>query len=45
MTYRIAVLVGSLRRDSFNKHLAGALARLAPREVKFAPFVELTETS
>ncbi|TFY99212.1 NAD(P)H-dependent oxidoreductase [Ramlibacter henchirensis] len=29
-TYRIAVLVGSLRRDSFNKQLANALAKLAP---------------
>jgi chromate reductase, NAD(P)H dehydrogenase (quinone) len=37
MTYRIAVLVGSLRRDSFNKHLAGALAKLAPRELDFVP--------
>ena len=37
MTYRIAVLVGSLRRDSFNKHLAGALAKLAPRELEFVP--------
>ena len=31
MTYRIAVLVGSLRRDSFNRHLAQALAKLAPQ--------------
>jgi chromate reductase, NAD(P)H dehydrogenase (quinone) len=37
MTYRIAVLVGSLRRDSFNKQLAGALAKLAPRELEFVP--------
>jgi chromate reductase, NAD(P)H dehydrogenase (quinone) len=37
MTYRIAVLVGSLRRDSFNKHLAGALAKLASRELEFVP--------
>ncbi len=30
--YRIAVIVGSLRRDSFNRRLATALARLAPPE-------------
>jgi chromate reductase len=33
--YSIAVLVGSLRRESFNKKLATALARLAPAEFKF----------
>lgn len=37
MTYRIAVVIGSLRRDSFNRHLAGALARLAPAGFEFAP--------
>ncbi len=37
MTYRIAVVVGSLRRDSFNKQLAAALAALAPRELEFVP--------
>lgn len=31
-TYRIAVVVGSLRRDSLNRQLATALAKLAPRE-------------
>jgi chromate reductase len=31
MTYRIAVVVGSLRRDSFNKQLATALTKLAPQ--------------
>ena len=31
----IAVLVGSLRRDSFNRKLASALARLAPKEFSF----------
>src|SRR3954447_6921894 len=36
MTYRIAVVVGSLRRDSFNKQLAGALAKLAPGDLQFA---------
>lgn len=34
-TYRIAVLVGSLRRDSLNRKLADALAALAPGEFKF----------
>lgn len=28
--YRVAVLVGSLRKDSFNRQLAQALARMAP---------------
>lgn len=28
--YQIAVIVGSLRKDSFNRELADALARLAP---------------
>jgi chromate reductase len=31
----IAVIVGSLRKDSFNRRLATALARLAPSEVEF----------
>jgi chromate reductase len=35
-TYRIAVLVGSLRRDSFNLKLAHALPKLAPREFTFS---------
>jgi chromate reductase len=30
--YNIAVIVGSLRRDSYNKQLATALSRLAPAE-------------
>ena len=33
--YTIAVLVGSLRRESFNRKLATALARLAPAEFTF----------
>jgi chromate reductase len=33
--YQIAVLVGSLRRDSFNRKLADALALLAPAEFTF----------
>jgi chromate reductase len=33
--YRIAVLVGSLRQESFNRRLALALARLAPPEFVF----------
>jgi chromate reductase len=28
--YQIAVIVGSLRHDSFNRKLATAMARLAP---------------
>jgi len=36
MTYRIAVLVGSLRRDSFNRQLAQALMKLAPPQLEFA---------
>jgi chromate reductase len=35
MTYRIAVLVGSLRRDSFNRQLAQAIAGLAPQGLEF----------
>ena len=34
-TYRIAVVVGSLRKDSFNRALATALARLGPAEFSF----------
>ena len=37
MTYRIAVVVGSLRRDSFNRQLAAALAALAPQQLEFVP--------
>ncbi len=33
---RIAVIVGSLRRDSFNRKLADALAKLAPPEYELA---------
>ena len=36
-TYPIAVLVGSLRRESLNRKLATALARLAPQEFEFEP--------
>lgn len=32
---RIAVIVGSLRRDSFNRKLADALAKLAPSDFSF----------
>lgn len=35
--YEIAVVVGSLRRDSFNLKLAKALAGLAPPEFSFKP--------
>lgn len=37
MTYRIAVIVGSLRRESYNRQLAEALAKLGPRELEFVP--------
>jgi chromate reductase len=33
--YKIAVFAGSLRRESFNRKLAGALARLAPADFSF----------
>jgi chromate reductase len=33
--YSIAVVVGSLRRESFNKRLATAMERLAPEEFSF----------
>lgn len=33
--YTIAVLVGSLRRESYNRKLAHALALLAPQEFTF----------
>ena len=35
--YQIAVVVGSLRKDSFNRKLASALAKLAPAEFSFSP--------
>jgi chromate reductase, NAD(P)H dehydrogenase (quinone) len=34
-TYKIAVVIGSLRKDSFNKKLALALAKLAPADFTF----------
>lgn len=34
--YQIAVIVGSLRKDSFNKQLADALLKLAPPEFSFS---------
>jgi chromate reductase len=33
--YKIAVVVGSLRRDSFNRKFASALVRLAPSDFSF----------
>jgi chromate reductase len=33
--YQIAVIVGSLRKDSFNRKLATALSKLAPQELAF----------
>jgi chromate reductase len=35
MAYRIAVIVGSLRRESYNKQLAAALQKLAHPELDF----------
>ncbi|MBV6272576.1 NAD(P)H-dependent oxidoreductase [Alcaligenaceae bacterium CGII-47] len=35
--YPIAVVIGSLRRDSFNRKLATAIAKLAPPEFSFNP--------
>jgi chromate reductase len=40
MAYNIAVIVGSLRRDSFNKTLAHAVTSLAPAEFSFE-FVDI----
>ena len=34
-TYQIAVVVGSLRKDSFNRKLASAIIKLAPSEFLF----------
>ena len=34
---RVAVLVGSLRQESFNQQLARALARLAPQDCQLQP--------
>ena len=33
--YQIAVIVGSLRKESFNRQLAHALVKLAPAQVQF----------
>ncbi|HJV93062.1 MAG TPA: NAD(P)H-dependent oxidoreductase, partial [Azonexus sp.] len=33
--YQIAVIVGSLRKDSFNRKLASAIVKLAPPEFSF----------
>lgn len=35
--YRIALVVGSLRKDSINRRLANAVIRLAPPEFHFTP--------
>lgn len=42
MTSRIAVVVGSLRKDSFNRQLARAVLSLAPDDFSF-DFVEIGE--
>lgn len=36
MTIKVAVLVGSLRKDSFNRKLARALEKLAPSDFQFS---------
>ncbi|MDM0044427.1 NADPH-dependent FMN reductase [Variovorax dokdonensis] len=41
-TYDVAVLVGSLRRDSINRKLANAITRVAPPSLRFR-FVSLDE--
>jgi chromate reductase len=33
--YQVAVVVGSLRKESFNRKMAGALAKLAPSDFSF----------
>ncbi|MGA7454753.1 MAG: hypothetical protein WBW73_27060 [Rhodoplanes sp.] len=33
--FKIAVIVGSLRRDSFNRKLAGGLMKLGPPDFSF----------
>ncbi len=35
MTYSIAVIVGSLRRESFNRQMASAVVKLAPSDFSF----------
>jgi chromate reductase, NAD(P)H dehydrogenase (quinone) len=35
MSIQIAVLIGSLRRDSYNRRLAHAVQKLAPKELSF----------
>ena len=35
MKHRIGLIIGSLRRDSFNRRLAQALMRLAPKSLEF----------
>src|SRR5690625_7892406 len=34
-TYQIAVIVGSLRKESFTRQLADAIVKLAPDEISF----------
>ena len=43
-THNVAVLVGSLRKDSFNRKIAHALAKLAPSSLKLS-IVELGDLS
>ncbi|MET5013123.1 NADPH-dependent FMN reductase, partial [Burkholderia pseudomallei] len=37
MTYRIAVIVGSLRRESFYRALANAVSSLSRADLSFEP--------
>jgi chromate reductase, NAD(P)H dehydrogenase (quinone) len=34
-SYKIAVIIGSLRRDAYNKQLANAVKRLGPKDFSF----------
>jgi len=36
MSYQIALVVGSIRKDSFNQRLAGALTKMAPADFAFS---------
>lgn len=40
--YKIGVIVGSLRKDSFNNKLANALTRLAPKDCEFT-FIKISD--
>ena len=42
--YQIAMIVGSLRRDSINRKLALAIEKLGPTDFTFSP-VQINESS